>query len=114
MSNLPKRMKLMPDYECWCLWDMDSGKKDRLYNVDPKTLPLSSGLKADLEKWEDEFDAILVRDNPIESGFETPAAEHAFVEIGWKLLARLSAELSEIEFYYFDISSSQLLKSKSS
>lgn len=87
----------MPDYECWCLWDMDDPA-----NIDPETLPISSDLKARLAAWEEAYDATLVRENPAASGFHSEGASKTFNEDGWKLFEELKEELPTIEIFYFD------------
>jgi hypothetical protein len=48
---MSKRLKLMPDYECFALWDIDG-----VENVDPANLPISSDLKERIIRWEDAYD----------------------------------------------------------
>ncbi len=103
MDKLPNNLKLMADYDCWCLWDMDI-----IENIDPETLPISKNLKQKLQKWEIDYNATLVRDNPIESGFKTDDDFKNFVDIGWRLFEQLCAELPNINFYYFDKSTAKL------
>ncbi|MDW6092425.1 hypothetical protein SBX64_07690 [Vibrio rhizosphaerae] len=101
----------MADYECWCLWSVNPSE-GMPYNIDPKTLPLSKELLNRLSAWEDKFDATLVRDNPIDSGFKTKEEAILFNDEGWKLFDALKNEMPMVEFYYFDNELSELLKEK--
>lgn len=93
----------MTDYDSWCLWDMETPN-----NIDPNKLPISDDLKSDLSKWTAQYDATLMRDNPIASGFSSDKALNEFVRYGWLLFERLKVELPETEFFFFDESSSSL------
>jgi hypothetical protein len=91
-----KSIKVMADYESYPIWVREDGGLD---NVDPRTLPISEGLAQALLDWADAFDATLNRDDPIESGFPTPADEEAFFAQGRELADRLAAELgTEVDY----------------
>lgn len=92
-----RKIKLMTDYECWCLWDLDDPT-----NIDPETLPLSQSLKSDLGKWERAYSATLNHDDPLASGFPTEADSIEFNEQGWRLWERLKEELPDFQVVYFD------------
>ena len=82
-------IRVMPDYDCAPLW-RDEGK---VGNLRPEELRLSDALCADLWNWASIYDATLVRDDPIESGFASDADERAFEEQGRRLTERVAAEL---------------------
>ncbi|RZI56585.1 MAG: hypothetical protein EOP37_23695 [Rubrivivax sp.] len=83
---LPKKLKLMADYQCFPLW----GDGD---NIDPASLPISDRLCEDLMTWALAFDATLVMDDPLSSGFPTEVDELEFKREGHRLKERLQAEL---------------------
>lgn len=102
----------MPDYFCWPLWNMDS-EKGIPYNIDPKTLPISDGLKMELQSWADIFDAILDLNDPGNGGgFRNEQDYYYFCDQGWDLLEKLRRELPEITFWYRDGRVSELLQNK--
>jgi hypothetical protein len=92
MSSSPFRrsLKVMADYHCFPLWESDP---DLIGNVDPSTLPISDSLRAKLLAWAASFDATLVRDDPVSSGFSSPAAEKAWLREGAQLAEVLRDEL---------------------
>ena len=92
---MERKFKLMADYECWPLWDLD-----RPDNVDPGDLGLSPVLVRDLELWQDSFDATLNRDDPAQSGFASDEDRSAFEARGLDLLERLRSERPDDTFTY--------------
>ena len=84
-------IRLMPDYQCFPIWEPGGAP----YNVDPATLPITPELAEDLLTWADDFDRTLNTDNPISSGFPTEAAEADFRARGELLAARLASELGD-------------------
>ncbi len=84
-----KQLKLMLDYDCWPLWDQDAGD-----NLDPETLPLSRGLKTRLQAWSEGYDALLNRDDPLNS-YHTPEREQALENEGVALWQALQTELGD-------------------
>ena len=86
-----KRIKVMADYHCWPLWEAG----DEIGEVDPGSLPISEGLRADLLRWADEFDAILNDEDPAASAFSSADGERQFDDDGRVLAARLASELRE-------------------
>ena len=88
-------MRLMADYECWRLWDAED-----VGNIDPEKLPLSEPLKRALAAWSAAYDATLNRDDPVASGFPSPAAKAAFEAEGERLLECLRAELPGVAWTY--------------
>ncbi|WP_159593947.1 hypothetical protein [Chelativorans xinjiangense] len=97
MTTVPKKIKLMADYDSWCLWDLVN-----IGNIDPETLPLSQPLKKALHAWEKKYNATLNRENPIESGFASQEDAQKFNVEGWRLWEQLTDELDGIEVVYFD------------
>ena len=93
MSNIvkPRRLRLMPDYECFPLWE----DGEEVGNIDPTTLPISAALQSALFDWAARYDATLNHDYPPESGFQSKADEQKFVEDAEALLNRLRTELGE-------------------
>ncbi|MCY4137170.1 MAG: hypothetical protein OXF56_02755 [Rhodobacteraceae bacterium] len=97
MEDLRPTIKLMADYDCWPLWNLTE-----VDNVDPETLPLSIATKQALSDWQQALDRTLNRDDPLQSGFETPEEEVAFNTEGWRLWDRLRKELPDFKVVYFD------------
>ena len=94
---MKRRLKLMPDYDCWPIWDMDEPG-----NVDPETLSLPSELIDALNQWQATYDATLVRDDPRRSGFPSDRALEDFTDEGRGLAERLQKALPGCEIWYFD------------
>ena len=88
-----KRAKLMVDYQCWCIWDMDEPR-----NVNPDTLAISQHLQTKLHKWESEFDATLDLTNHTKIGFKSKDEQSDFYDRGWLLFEELKAALPEVEW----------------
>ncbi len=86
----PRAIRLLADYDCWPLWEASPGRVD---NIDPAHLPISEALGRDLAAWADRFDAILNRDDPAASGFDSPEQAAVFTADGVALAARLRLEL---------------------
>lgn len=83
-------IKLMPDYQCFPLWDMTPGAYG---DLDPKILPISEALQMQLMDWAQVYDTTLNLDDPMNSGFKTVDAKHAFEAEGMRLADRLRKEL---------------------
>lgn len=99
------RLKLLPDYECFALWDIDS-----VGNVDPGNLPISDQLKSKISSWEDVYDSTLNADNPSESSFSSEIEEASFDEEGRKIWNYLKEELGgQYEVSYFSVLEDKLL-----
>ncbi len=58
-----KRIKLMPDYQCWPIWGVDG-----IGNINPHTLPISQETVAHLEKWAAAFEEGFNWDDPASYG----------------------------------------------
>jgi|SRR4051812_30070242 hypothetical protein len=86
----PRKIKLMPDYECWPLWEASPG---RIGNIDPASLPISDSLRHQLLKWTQTYDSMLNYSDPASSGFPNEAAEQEFKKMGMELANRLQQEL---------------------
>ncbi len=100
-----KRLKLMPDYECFALWDIDS-----VENVDPANLPISDDLKARIGRWEDQYDDTLNQDDPTESGFPSVDDEADFDSEGRLICKELRDELGETyNAIYFSVLRNDLI-----
>lgn len=85
-----KSIKLMADYQCHPLWNMSPGKYG---DLSPDDLPISQGLKDQLNAWARVFDATLNMDYPPDSGFESDEAKAEFKQEGYRLAERLKEEL---------------------
>lgn len=85
-----RTIKLMADYDSFPLWE---ASPDTVGNIDPASLPISDELKFRLGAWAASYDATLNADDPLESGFATPQAEHAFEQEGVEIADQLRAEL---------------------
>lgn len=81
-----RTLKLMPDYECWPLWEEGE-------NLDPATLPLSKTLQGRLLAWATVFDGSLDWDDPGHSPPMAPEVKAAFLEEGRRLAEDLAEEL---------------------
>lgn len=94
-----KRLKLMPDYECFSLWDIDS-----VENINPACLPISDELKARIRRWENLYDDTLDQDDPTASGFKSVIDENAFDSEGRLIWKELKNELGEsYDVSYFSV-----------
>ena len=85
-----RTIKLMPDYQCFPLWESSPGY---VGNINPENLPISLDLKAELATWTKIYDATLNVDDPACSGFQSEAAEAEFKRNGRDLAERLKYEL---------------------
>lgn len=100
-----KRLKLMPDYECFALWDIDG-----VANVDPAKLPISGGLKERIGRWEDAYDNTLNQDDPTASGFRNSDEENSFDREGRSIWEELKKELGEsYDVRYFSVVENTLI-----
>lgn len=94
---MAKKIKLMPDYQCWPLWNIEEPD-----NINPAELPLSAKTIEGLLKWAQTFDETLNWDDPASSGFESEEADTAFEREGIRLWHQLRKELApNYEVYYF-------------
>ncbi|AMX02837.1 hypothetical protein [Microbulbifer thermotolerans] len=101
-----KNLKLMPDYECFALWDIDSTD-----NINPASLPISEDLKKRIEKWQDVYDATLNEVDPTSSGFESPDAEQAFDIEGRAIWEELKNELGRsYNIQHFSVIENDVIK----
>ena len=85
-----RAIKLMPDYQCFPLWEASPGD---VGNINPENLPISLDLKAELAAWTKIYDATLDVDDPACSGFQSEEAEAEFKRVGNDLAERLKCEL---------------------
>lgn len=85
-----KYIKLMPDYQCFPIWDMTPGAYG---DLDPKILPISEALQTQIMNWARLYEETLNLDNPMNSGFKTSDAKNAFEMEGMRLAERLQKEL---------------------
>lgn len=101
-----KRLKLMPDYECFALWDADN-----IENINPAYLPISDDLKARIGRWEDSYDATLNQDDPTASGFQNDEEENTFDSEGRFIWKELKKELGDsYDVSYFSIVENSLIE----
>jgi hypothetical protein len=85
-----KRLKLMPDYQCFPIWNISPGEYG---DVNPAELPISKVLQLDLSRWAAAYDGTLNLEYPPASGFVSEEAGRAFEEEGTRLLTLLRDEL---------------------
>lgn len=85
-----RSIKLMPDYQCYPLWDMNV---DEYGDIDPATLPISNLLCSQLIDWACAYDQTLNNRDPLNSGFFTVKQKNAFETEGRRLAMRLTEEL---------------------
>ena len=101
-----KKIKLMADYQCYPLWDID-----KVGNIDPNKLPISAVLKKHLNIWAECYDEILVLEEPKLSGFKNKMEALAFEAQGQFLWRQLQKELGDTyKVFYFSHLTSQLLE----
>jgi len=97
-----QRIKLMPDYSCYPLWDRDDGG-----DIEPWELPLSEATIERLLNWQDIYDRTIDWDDPASAGFASEKEKRVFEREGISLWKQLQKELGdEYEIVYF----SQLLQ----
>ncbi|WP_288396994.1 hypothetical protein [uncultured Acinetobacter sp.] len=89
---MKKVIKLMPDYQCYPLWEYD--ELGLITNLNPEDLPISKVLIDKLILWSDMYDETLCLDDPINSGFKSIEDEKKFQLLGEKLFKSLREELS--------------------
>lgn len=100
-----KKLKIMPDYGCFALWDIDTAD-----NIDPGSLPLSDDLKERIGRWEDAYDSTLNQDDPTASCFESPDEENAFDIEGISIWEEMNNELGEsYDVRYFSVVENALI-----
>ena len=92
MEKQIQTFKLMPDYQCFCLWEMGQNIYE---NTDPNKLPISQELKRDLSAWEKKYDDTLDEEYPPDSGFKSEQEEKQFKKDGENLQKRLQQELGD-------------------
>jgi hypothetical protein len=93
-----RKIKLMPDYNCWPLWEAG----DEVGNIDPATLPISEKLQQKLLAWSRAYTETLDQDYPPDSKFTSLDNEEAFEKEGLSLRNLLANELGqEYEILYF-------------
>lgn len=83
----PRAIKLMADYECFPLWEVEA-----VGNIDPATLPITERLHADLLQWARRFDDGLNWSDPART-VVSPEHQAAFEMEGRRLADQLRAEL---------------------
>jgi len=90
-----QRIKLMADFDCYPLWDMDDGG-----DIDPTDLPLSEGTIERLLNWQNIYDGIIDWDDPASAGFASKQEEIAFEREGMSLWQKVQKEL-ENDYHVF-------------
>ncbi|MDX8237708.1 hypothetical protein SLL78_05125 [Acinetobacter pittii] len=88
---MKKLIKLMPDYQCYPLWEYD--ELGLVANLNPEDLPISKVLIDKLILWSDMYDENLYLDDPINSGFKSIEDEKKFQLLGEELFKSLREEL---------------------
>lgn len=106
---MPKKLKLMADYDCHPLWEL--ADDDAFCNLNPDQMKLSDELVESLHAWADRFNRTLNQEYPPNSGFATQQDEDAFETEGLRLFAKLQLELSaEYKVVYYSIKNSRLVE----
>lgn len=101
-----KTLKLMTDYDCFPLWDVNDG-----LNIVPDSLPLPEEIKLRLERWAKYYDETLSRDDPLSSKFRSEEEELAFENEGKALWQILKEELgADYKVIYFSNLESKILE----
>lgn len=85
-----QRIKLMADFDCYPLWDMDDGG-----DIDPTDLPLSEATIERLLNWQNIYDGIIDWDDPASAGFASKQEERAFEREGISLWQKVQQELGD-------------------
>jgi len=85
-------IKLMPDYQCYPLWEASPG---RVGNINPDDLPISKSLVERLKKWASLFDDTLDLQDPASAGFRSENERLIFHALGYELAMDLSSELGQ-------------------
>ncbi|MEG4958853.1 MULTISPECIES: hypothetical protein [unclassified Microcoleus] len=85
-----QRIKLMADFDCYPLWDMDDGG-----DIAPTELPLSEATIERLLNWQKIYDGIIDWNDPASAGFATIKEERAFERKGISLWCQLKRELGD-------------------
>ncbi|MEG5163802.1 hypothetical protein QUB37_25810 [Microcoleus sp. AT3-A2] len=92
-----QRIKLMPDYSCYPLWNRDDGG-----DIEPWELPLSEATIERLLNWQDIYDQTIDWDDPASAGFASEKEKRVFEREGISLWKQLQKELGdEYEIVYF-------------
>ncbi len=85
-----KKIKLMPDYQCWPLWHVGG----KVGNINPAELPLSAETVEHLLRWAKAFDNTINLDEPKDESHGLSAQElEEFEQEGISLWQRLQEEL---------------------
>jgi len=87
-----REIKLMPDYQCYPLWEASKGK---VGNINPDNLPISDSIKLELLAWANLYDGTLNLDDPAASGFKDTQEANEFRQIGNRLGIKLQEELGK-------------------
>ena len=69
-----RQIKLMPDYQCWALWEDGPGYG----NIDPETLPLRTTTRKQLARWIEKYESRLDWSDPHKTTFKTSEEERRF------------------------------------
>ncbi|MEG4021262.1 hypothetical protein [Microcoleus sp. S13C4] len=85
-----QRIKLMADFDCYPLWDMDDGG-----DIDPTDLPLREATIERLLNWQNIYDGIMDWDDPASAGFASKQEEIAFEREGISLWQKVQKELGD-------------------
>jgi hypothetical protein len=80
----PVNLRLRPDWQCYPLWDMDTGDGVSHYSLD-----LSQELMDRIEMWDDSWQDTYNGDDPASSGFKTDEERAAWRAEGKAIAAEL-------------------------
>ena len=85
-----QRIKLMADFDCYPLWDIDDGG-----DIEPWELPLSKETIERLLNWQKIYDGIIDWNDPASAGFASEKEERTFEREGISLWQQLQKELGD-------------------
>ncbi len=85
-----QRIKLMADFDCYPLWDMDD-----VGDIDPTELPLTEATIGRLLNWQKTYDGIIDWDDPASAAFASEQEKIAFEREGISLWQKVQKELGD-------------------
>jgi hypothetical protein len=101
-----RTIKIMPDYQCFPLWEADDKE---FGNINPDELKISQELKTMIHDWQVMYDNTLDSGSPNNSGFKNPKDIENFEMEGRAIWTRLISELGEkFMVKYFSIKDQKL------
>jgi hypothetical protein len=93
MVTAETKVRVLADYDSWALWVSTPSGTENIDPAEPR-LGLSRALVRKLNQWSSEYTSTLNRDDPLNSGFLSEAAEQEFVVRGRRLAEEVRAQVS--------------------